>query len=334
MTKNALLDHQSLIETSGLVGGFFNIDKPAGWTSHDVVAKIRGLIGMQRVGHLGTLDPEATGVLPICFGKATKLANFLSDDDKEYNAVLRLGEETDTEDASGKVTRSLPVPERLQSDAGRAGVLAAIQGFVGPYLQQPPMYSAVKIKGVPLYKTARSGKVVDRAARPVVIRSIRFIDMVERDITFQVRCSKGTYIRTLCADIGNKLGVGGHLRSIRRTRSGIFDITQAMDMTTFSALCKNGGWEEAAYPLNTGLEGLSSLWVKQDHLRAFLHGVQIGFEGLDKWDPFKSGMSLRFLDVKNRLLAIGHALRDSESSEAERADAENPFRVKTILRDR
>jgi len=334
MTPNSLLDLQSPRDVNRLVGGFFNIDKPAGWTSHDVVAKIRGLLRMKRVGHLGTLDPDATGVLPICFEKATKLAAYLTDHDKEYEAVLRLGEETETEDASGKVTRTVPVPTQLQSEAGQTTVRAAMDAFIGPYMQRPPMYSAVKIKGVPLYKTARSGKVIPRASRPVEIQSITFLGMQENDIAFRVSCSKGTYIRTLCSDIGNKLGVGGHLRSIRRTRSGVFRLEQAIDITAFTELCKKGEWTKAAYPLNTGLDHLSSLWVKTAYVQRLLNGVQIGFEGLEKWEPFNTGAALRFLDRDHRLLALGHALRPSEDIPSDTRSVEVPFKVKTILRDR
>lgn len=324
MTQQGLLSPQSRVKSDALLGGFFNIDKPAGWTSHDVVAKIRRLLNIKRVGHLGTLDPEATGVLPICFGKGTKLASFLSNFDKAYEAVLRLGEDTDTQDATGKVTRTVDVPGSFRTETGLQTIKETMAAFVGDYMQQPPMYSAVKIKGVPLYKSARNGQVIVRPSRHVIIQSIVFVKMHHNDITFRVHCSKGTYIRTLCADIGKKLGLEAHLRSLRRTRSGVFHLDQAIKLDDFVECCHQGNEMRLAYPLNTGLEALPSLWVKDNHLQKLCHGVQIGVEGLEKWNRFKNGESLRFLDLRDRLLALGSALCDSDRPET-------LFKVKTVL---
>lgn len=315
------------------LGGFLNIDKPAGWTSHDVVAKVRSLLGVKRVGHLGTLDPEATGVLPLCFGKGTKLASLLGDADKTYDAVLRLGQETDTEDASGKVTRTCPVPDRLKTEAGEAEILAVLSSFVGPYLQQPPMYSAIKIKGVPLYKMARSGKVVARPSREVVLHSMEFLASQGGDIAFRVDCSKGTYIRTLCVDIGRKLGVGAYLLSLRRIRAGRFSIEDAVDLELFSEYCREGQWEKVVYPANTVLSALPALWVKGVECRRLLNGVQLSLSALSRKDPFKKGDALRFLDVNGCLIAIGQALRNSEPCSVEGLSLEPFFKIKTVLGD-
>lgn len=310
------------------LGGFLNIDKPAGFTSHDVVAKIRSLSGIKRVGHLGTLDPEATGVLPICFGKGTKLASLLNGADKAYDAVLRLGEETDTEDATGKVTQTTLLPEYLKSSDGDATILQTLASFVGAYSQKPPMYSAVKIKGVPLYRIARSGEVVERSVRQVMIRNISFLGHHGADISFRVDCSKGTYIRTLCADIGRKLGVGAHLLSLRRIRAGNFRIEDAIDLESFSLQCKGDHWLKTAYSINSVLEGIPVLWVKTSQAERVLQGVQIGLDALEKWDVFKRGEPLRFLDPSGNLIAVGCALQNSDRATGA---LEPLFRIKTVL---
>lgn len=332
MSGSSIQYRESTISAS-FVGGFLNIDKPAGWTSHDVVAKVRGLLHVKRVGHLGTLDPDATGVLPLCFGKGTKLAALLEHADKTYDAVLRLGEETDTEDASGKVIQTYAVPDDLKTEDGESKILEVLSSFVGAYLQQAPMYSAIKIKGVPLYKMARSGKVFERPYRKVTIHSINFLAAQGGDIAFRVHCSKGTYIRTLCVDIGRKLGVGAHLLSLRRIRAGGFCIEDAVDLESFSVYCREGQWEKVVYPANRVLSALPALRVKSVAHKRLLNGVQLTMSNLDRSDPFKKGDALRFLDVNGCLIAIGHALRDSESRAVEEGALEPFFKIKTVLGD-
>ncbi len=319
--------------SEAFVGGFLNIDKPVGWTSHDVVAKVRGLLGIKRVGHLGTLDPDATGVLPLCFGKATKLASLLGDADKTYDAVLRLGQETDTEDASGEITQTCPVPDQLKSEGGEPEILDVLSSFMGPYLQKPPMYSAIKIKGVPLYKLARSGKVIERPVREVKILSIDLLASHGGDIAFRVHCSKGTYIRTLCVDIGRKLGVGAHLLSLRRIQAGPFSIDDALDLEHLSGHCRSAQWEKVVYPANTVLSALPALCVSGVACKRLLNGVQLSMSALDKNDAFKKGDALRFLDADGHLIAIAQALRDSELHAAEGVSSEPFFKIKTVLGD-
>jgi len=329
---------QTEMDPDRLLGGFLNIDKPAGWTSHDVVAKIRRALKIKRVGHLGTLDPQATGVLPVCFGKGTKLAALLSNDDKEYEAVLRLGLETETEDATGKHLRTSPLPEGLQGEDGRFRLEAALSSFVGPYLQRPPMYSAIKVKGVPLYKKARAGEVVERPARKVFIREITLLGMQEGDVAFRVNCSKGTYIRTLCADVGRQLGVGGHLLSLRRTRSGGFFLPDAVTMDAFLSRVREGTWTALVYPIQEVLSNLPALSVRSDSVLRLTQGVQIGMEGLLSWEAFQEGEPLRLLAPEGGLLAIGLALSDSAASNgalkgAARRLSAGGYRIKTVLRD-
>ena len=303
--------------------GILNIDKPAGWTSHDVVAKIRGLLRVKKVGHAGTLDPEATGVLPICFGKGTKVVHFLMDAEKEYDAVLRLGEETDTQDATGRVTRTSDVPAGISEQ-----VREAAASFVGTFEQMPPMYSAIKVKGVPLYRSARAGKVVERAARTVTIREIRFKGMEGKDVAFSVVCSKGTYVRTLCADIGAKLGVGGHLLRLRRTRADQFQISDSIELSRFCDLVAEGDWENEVYSLNEALKDLPAVWVKRPYREKILHGAPIGAEGILKRAPFKKGEALRLLDPEDHLLAIGRAAIDEDEIKGSR---QSFFKIETVL---
>ena len=312
--------------------GVVNINKPIGWTSHDVVAKIRGVLKIKKVGHTGTLDPQATGVLPVCLGKGTRIVPFLMDVDKEYHAILRLGEETDTQDASGKVIHSSEVPQAALDAASET-----LQSFVGSYLQMPPMYSAVKVKGVPLYKSARLGKVVERAPREVSIRSIRFFKIEGKDVSFSVVCSKGTYIRTLCADVGARLGVGGHLLALQRLRSGNFHLDDSITLEGFCDLYSRGEWEKEVYSLNEVLEALPAVWVKESHLHKVNHGAPIGMEGVATWDSFKKEAPLRFLDPRGALLGIGTASAGMDrfkSNGSSPASGEVWFKVGTVFSER
>ena len=209
--------------------GILVVDKPAGITSHDVVDFIRKRFGVRKVGHTGTLDPMATGVLVILIGKATKTSITFSQDDKEYVATLFLGTRTDTQDSTGKVIEEKPV-NGLDVDAARR----AFRSFLGEIEQIPPMVSAKKYKGKKLYEIARRGKVVPRAPSRIKIRDIELLDFKLPEIIFRVSCSKGTYVRTLCEDIGKRLGYPAHLSKLTRTRSGRFSIQEAYTLDTVS----------------------------------------------------------------------------------------------------
>ena len=207
-----------------MANGILVIDKSAGWTSQDVAAKLRGVFHERRVGHGGTLDPMATGVLPVFIGRATRAAEFLESAEKEYVAGLRLGVVTDTQDTSGTVleTNSVCVT--------RAQLEAALRQFLGPIAQIPPMYSAIKINGQKLYELARRGQEVARRPRSITIHALELLEGEGADWTIRVRCSKGTYVRTLCHDLGRALGCGGCMSSLRRTRAGSFTLAQAVTM--------------------------------------------------------------------------------------------------------
>lgn len=214
--------------------GIMNVYKESGYTSHDVVARLRGICKQKKIGHTGTLDPDAVGVLPVCFGSGTKLCDMLTDWDKEYIAVLKLGIVTDTQDMSGQV---LQRTDRTQMEAlTKEAVRQAVMGFVGEYAQIPPMYSALKVNGKRLYELARAGREVERKPRNVQIKEIEILKTELPDVQFRVVCSKGTYIRTLCHDIGETLGCGGAMESLIRSRVGVFGLGQALTLAEIEKL--------------------------------------------------------------------------------------------------
>jgi tRNA pseudouridine55 synthase len=228
--------------------GFLVLDKPVAWTSHDVVEAARRWLGTRRVGHLGTLDPLATGVLPLAIREATKLVPFLQQGNKVYVGTIRLGLCTETYDAEGRVTREHDGP--LPSEAS---VRRALEGFVGDILQVPPMFSSVKRHGVPLYRLARRGEEVERAARPVRIHEIRMHHYAPPEIGGEVTCSPGTYVRTLAHDLGELLGCGAYLSGLRRTHSHPFSLDQARTPEDCEALATQGGLESALVAADVAL---------------------------------------------------------------------------------
>ena len=220
---------------SNMINGVINIYKIKGFTSHDVVAKLRGMLRQKKIGHTGTLDPDATGVLPVCLGSATKLCDMLTDKEKEYIAKVQLGVTTDTQDMTGSVLRESPV-EVTEED-----VKNVLQSFIGAYDQIPPMYSALKVNGKKLYELAREGKEIERKARPVIIHYIEILDMQLPQLTIKVGCSKGTYIRTLCHDVGEKLGCGAAMAALERTKSGQFSLDRAITLAELEEKLKAAG---------------------------------------------------------------------------------------------
>lgn len=219
-----------------MINGVINVYKEAGFTSHDVVAKLRGILKQKKIGHTGTLDPDATGVLPVCLGTATKLCDMLTDKNKTYEAVMLLGKQTDTQDISGEVINEAAVT------VDEEAVREAVMSFVGEYDQVPPMYSALKVNGKKLYELAREGVTVERKARKVQILSvdIKSVDMDNNTVTMEVECSKGTYIRTLCEDIGNKLGCYGCMKALKRIRVSSFGISDAKTLDEIANINSSG----------------------------------------------------------------------------------------------
>lgn len=224
--------------------GVINIYKEAGYTSHDVVAKLRGILKQKKIGHTGTLDPQAQGVLPVCLGKGTKLCDLLADHDKEYEAVLRLGITTDTQDMEGNVLQESSV------QVSEKEVRTCILSFQGEQMQVPPMYSALKVNGKKLYELAREGKVVERKARPVTFHKIEVLWMELPKVKIRVQCSKGTYIRTLCNDIGEKLGCGGCMEELLRTRVERFALEDAVKLDEVQKAMEEGTVDSLILPVD------------------------------------------------------------------------------------
>lgn len=224
--------------------GIINVYKEKGFTSFDVVAKMRGILGQRKVGHTGTLDPAAEGVLPVCVGKGTRLCDMMADHDKTYRATMLLGVVTDTQDTTGTV-----LSEKNTVHLTEKAVREAVMSFVGDYDQIPPMYSALKVDGKKLYELAREGKEVERRARPVKIYEIVIESMNLPEVVMSVSCSKGTYIRTLCHDIGEKLAVGGCMKELLRTKVGRFLLEDTWTLAGLQKLKDDGRLGEAVFPL-------------------------------------------------------------------------------------
>jgi tRNA pseudouridine55 synthase len=250
--------------------GFLLVDKPTGWTSHDVVDAARRWLGTRRVGHLGTLDPLATGVLPLAVRAATKLAPYMTDNRKSYIGSIELGVETDTLDAEGQVLRRHEgaLPEK-------AAIELALASFRGEIEQVPPMYSAVKRGGVPLHRLARAGKQVERAPKKVRIDRVELISYQAPFAELEVDCSPGTYVRTLADDLGKQLGCGAHLRNLRRLRSGPFSLPQAMTPELLADAAETGKIEQYLIPATEAL-GLEIVQLGPEEARRVQHGCEVG----------------------------------------------------------
>ena len=246
--------------------GIIIIDKPQGWTSQDVASKLRGVFHERRVGHGGTLDPMATGVLPIFIGRATRGVEFFESAEKEYVAGLRLGLETNTQDTTGETVAEHPV------SVTREQVEEVLRRFVGPQEQIPPMYSAVKIGGKKLYELARQGKTVERKPRSIEILELELLEGENADYLIRVRCSKGTYVRTLCHDIGQVLGCGGCMSSLRRTAAGCYPLTQAV---TMEELLRQENPESLLLPVDSLFAHLPATTVRQALLKPIFNGAAV-----------------------------------------------------------
>ena len=227
------------------MNGILLVDKPAGWTSNDVVQKLRGILHERRIGHAGTLDPMATGLLTVFVGRATRAVEFAEADAKRYRAALRLGLTTDTQDSTGTVLH------KTESDVTWEALEQALLGFRGEIRQVPPMYSAVKVNGKRLYKLARRGETVERAARTVTIQSLDLLGREGEDWILDIRCSKGTYIRTLCQDIGDALGCGGCMAALRRLEAGAFTVEEAHSLEEIAQAASEGRAETLLLPVDT-----------------------------------------------------------------------------------
>ncbi len=282
------------------MNGVVVIDKPAGLTSHDVVSRVKKLLGAKKAGHTGTLDPMATGVLPVCINEATKLAGFLLDDSKEYLATMLLGIKTDTLDTDGKII--------AQSDkvVSAEKIRTALSRMVGKIKQIPPAYSAIKYCGDPLYKWARKGITIEAAPREVEIRHIAVEDIAFPRVTFRVSCSKGTYIRTLCADVGESLECGACLCSLRRTRSGFFSEDTAISITNGSPLEKKEELLAKMLPMTELLPLSTAIQIEDEFADKLRDGFQPSVKAMKAHVlPFlEPGDMVKFINNRGYLIAI------------------------------
>ncbi len=286
--------------------GVLVVDKPAGPTSFDVVQRVRRLLGAEKAGHTGTLDPAATGVLAVCVGEAVKLQRFLAEGDKSYQATVAFGAATDTEDAEGTIV------ERGDASAlESAAVAGVLPRFLGAIAQTPPMYSAVRVSGRRLHEAARAGESVERAPRTVAIHALELLSFERAPdglvrVRLAVRCGKGTYVRTLAADLGRALSVPAHLAALRRTATGPFDLSRALTLEVADALAQAGRLEERLVPPEEALDFLPAARLSAAQAREVVHGRALPFAGVPP------GLACA-LDPDGRLLAVcasdGRALR-------------------------
>ncbi|ABN52220.1 MAG TPA: tRNA pseudouridine(55) synthase TruB [Hungateiclostridium thermocellum] len=281
------------------MNGILNVLKPPGMTSFDVVAYLRGILKIKKIGHTGTLDPGAAGVLPVCTGKATKAIEYLSDKDKVYRAELLLGVSTDTQDSYGEVIREQEVKASVED------IEKVIKSFEGDYSQLPPMYSAVKMNGKKLYELARSGIEVERTPRKVKIHFINILSIRGNRVVFDVGCSKGTYIRTLCSDVGDKLGCGGHMGFLVRLKSGSFDIKNALTLEEIKETAEKGNPEEILTSIDKVFSDYDKIYLNEKDKKRFLNG---GFVTLGKYGKFALTQKVRVYDKDGAFLALGEAV--------------------------
>ena len=281
-----------------MYNGVINIYKEKGFTSHDVVAKMRGILKQKKIGHTGTLDPDAEGVLPVCLGSATKLCDMLTDKEKEYVAVMRLGVVTDTQDLSGTVLKEMPV------NVSEEEALTAIKSFEGEYGQVPPMYSALKVDGKRLYELARQGKEVERKPRLITIFETEILSVNMPEITFRVRCSKGTYIRTLCHDIGEKLGCGAAMADLKRTQSGQFKQDTAIRLSELEQIRDEDSVDKVLIPVDEMFADYAAVHVPEEITRLVQNGNSFYLNQIFERRMFGNEEPVRVYDRTGRFYGV------------------------------
>ena len=282
-----------------MINGIVNIYKEKGYTSHDVVAVLRKVVGQKKIGHTGTLDPDATGVLPVCLGRATKVCELLTDHDKTYEALLLLGKTTDTQDISGEV-----LEERDPGNLTEEEVRSCIESFIGEYDQIPPMYSALKVNGKKLYELAREGKTVERKSRKVQIHGIRILEMNLPHVRMEVDCSKGTYIRTLCHDIGEKLRVGGCMGELERTKVGRFLKGDAVTLDEVRQKIEQGEGAELFTPLDQIFAELPAVTVTDAKAWMSYNGNDLPERFLLEKEAWTDGQEVRVYDSRKNFIGL------------------------------
>lgn len=292
-----------------MISGILNIYKEKGYTSHDVVARLRGILGQKKIGHTGTLDPEAEGVLPVCLGRATKVCDMITDKDKTYEGVLLLGKTTDTQDVTGRVLSERPlVSGGMAITPNKAE--ECIMSFAGEYDQIPPMYSALKVGGKKLYELAREGKTVERKSRKVMIHGIRICEISLPRIRMEIDCSKGTYIRTLCHDIGEKLGCGGCMESLLRTRVGRFRLEESRKLDEVERAVREGGLNSLLLPADWVFDQMRAVRTAETYDRLAHNGSPLRIRQLELLQPdpeqtdFMENEQLRLYDSRGVFVGV------------------------------
>ena len=298
--------------------GILNIYKEKGYTSHDVVAKLRGIVRQKRIGHTGTLDPDAEGVLPVCLGKATSLCGMLTDQSKIYETVLLLGKVTDTQDLTGRV-----LEERETQGLTEEEVRSCIAGFAGDYEQLPPMYSALKVNGKKLYELARQGIEVERKKRKVRIHEISIQEISLPRVRMKVHCSKGTYIRTLCHDIGRKLGCGGCMESLLRIRAGCFELSDSVRLGDVEAACAAGNLDKILLPADWVFEPLRAVEILEPYRNLAYNGNPFSLRQMEEIQ--KAGEQKPEEDQASRMESGDGKSRFSEGEQVRVYDAKGRF---------
>ena len=285
-----------------MIHGVLNIYKEKGYTSHDVVARLRRIVGQKKIGYTGTLDPEAEGVLPVCLGKATKLCDLLTDKDKTYEAVLLLGISTDTQDTTGKI-----LEEKNTADLREEAVREVVLSFEGEYDQIPPMFSALKVGGKKLYELARDGKEVERKPRHVQIYRIRILQIDLPRVRMEVTCSKGTYIRTLCHDIGEKLGCGGCMESLLRTRVERFGVAESLRISEVEQLMDEGTLQEHMIKVDEMFPDYQKVYLTPEASAAVRNGNSFRLGDviwISELSGFQNAERVRVYDEERNFIAV------------------------------
>ena len=306
------------------MSGVLVIDKPKGWTSHDVVARVRKMLKVKKAGHGGTLDPLATGVLPIYLNEGTKLVAFNLAGIKEYLATMKLGQETDTLDADGKVVR-----EKEGFSFSREEIEEVLGRFRGTIHQTPPLYSAIKQGGLPMYKRVRSGERPSLTKRETTIHGLSLQKVSLPFVTLEVTCGRGTYIRSLCADIGQALGCGAHLVELRRLRSGKFTALQALSLDDLSRLADQGKVRERIIPLKDSVDISGEIWVEGKTAERVRNGRPLHLSDLPegKRGRLRKGQRVGLLHGAEKLLAIAESQVDEEPGQSESQPALRLLRI-------
>lgn len=281
-----------------MYNGIINVYKEKGYTSHDVVAKLRGILKQKKIGHTGTLDPDAEGVLPVCLGTGTRLCDMLTERDKTYEAVLLLGINTDTQDISGRVLEIKPV------DITEEEVIKAAESFVGSYSQVPPMFSALKVNGKKLYELAREGKEVERKAREVKIHTLEILEIDLPRVRMRVECSKGTYIRTLCYDIGEKLFVGGCMESLLRTKAAGFTLEESHKLSEIENYRDRGAIADILYPVEKALSRYVPIQISQAYTKQIYNGNPFSANEILDGHPADLKQPVRVYDYQGNFIGL------------------------------